>query len=194
MEEQKCRAASRSSIGRTCSEHPCDYRLHRSFRDLPWVAACCALSLLSLGVCIFVYLKTSELQHRLLNLENDRDSRSSAWFSADQVEPKIIDRLDQILEEKLAARFPRVREARDAPQSCICPPGSPGSRGKRGRIGDPGPPTSALLVSMLGSSQYNLPEGLARMQLFDPFCASQKVWSGWDKEPKTPGQQAVCCF
>lgn len=99
MEDQKCPAASRSSTGRTCSEHPCEHRLYRSFRDLPWVAACCALSLLSLGVCVFVYLKTSELQHRLLNLEKDRDSRPSAWLSGDQVEPMIIDRLDQILEE-----------------------------------------------------------------------------------------------
>ncbi|KAJ8250615.1 hypothetical protein COCON_G00225370 [Conger conger] len=52
----------------------------------------------------------------------ERDTQLSAWLSLDQVEPIIIGRLDQILEEKLAARLPKVREAREAPHSCVCPP------------------------------------------------------------------------
>ncbi|KAJ8418282.1 hypothetical protein AAFF_G00139910 [Aldrovandia affinis] len=66
---------------------------------------------------------TSDLQSRVLNLEKERHTQLSAWLSLDQVEPIIIGRLDQILEEKLAARLPRVREAREVPHSCVCPPG-----------------------------------------------------------------------
>ncbi|KAI1894385.1 hypothetical protein AGOR_G00115270 [Albula goreensis] len=122
-EEQKWSVAPQSSVGRTCTEHPCKKRILKNWKDVSGIAVCCALSLLSFGVCILVYLKTSELQSRVLNLEKERDTQLSAWLSLDQVEPIIIGRLDQILEEKLAARLPKVREAREAPHSCVCPPG-----------------------------------------------------------------------
>ncbi|KAG7462541.1 hypothetical protein MATL_G00185880 [Megalops atlanticus] len=122
-EEQKWSVAPQSNVGRTCTEHPCKKRVLRNWKDLSGIAVCSALSLLSFGVCILVYLKTSELQSRVINLEKERDTQLSAWLSLDQVEPLIVGRLDQILEEKLAARLPRVREAREAPPSCVCPPG-----------------------------------------------------------------------
>ncbi|XP_066549995.1 collagen alpha-1(XXIII) chain [Amia ocellicauda] len=135
-------AAAESNTGRTCAEHPCKKRSSRNCRDVSGMAVCSALSLLCLGVGMLVYLRTSELQARVLNLEKERDTHLSAWISLDQVEPVIMGRLGQMLDEKLAARLPRIREAREAPHSCVCPPGPPGARGKRGRNGDPGPPVS----------------------------------------------------
>ncbi|KAL4641107.1 collagen alpha-1(XIII) chain isoform X1 [Arapaima gigas] len=122
-DNQKWTTASTPRVGRTFREHPCRKVAQRSSRELAGVTACCALSLFSLGVCLLGYLRTSELQSRVLNLERERDTRLSAWVSPDQVEPVILGKLDQILEEKLAARLPRMREAREAPHSCICPPG-----------------------------------------------------------------------
>ncbi|KAJ8248518.1 hypothetical protein GJAV_G00242880, partial [Gymnothorax javanicus] len=116
-EEQKWSVASPASMGRTCTEHPCKKRFSKNCRDLSGIAVCCALSLLSFGICIFVYLKTAELQSKIFSLEKERDTQLSAWLSMDQVEPIIIGRLDQILEEKLAARLPKVREAREAPRA-----------------------------------------------------------------------------
>ncbi|XP_069043934.1 collagen alpha-1(XXIII) chain-like [Lepisosteus oculatus] len=138
--DQNWQVSPPSIAGRSCKEHPYKKRSLRNCKDLSAVAVCSALSLLSLGVCILAYLRTSELQARVLNLEKERDTHVSAWISLDQMEPVTLGRLDQILEEKLAAHLPRVREAREVPHSCVCPPGPPGARGKRGRNGDPGPP------------------------------------------------------
>ncbi|XP_064172869.1 collagen alpha-1(XXIII) chain-like [Anguilla rostrata] len=151
-EEQKWSVSPQSSVGRTCTEHPCKKRFWKNCKDLSGIAVCSALSLLSFGVCVLVYLKTAELQSKVFNLEKERDTQLSAWLSLDQVEPILIGRLDQILEEKLAARLPKVREAREAPHSCVCPPGPPGSRGKRGRNGDPGRFPSPPVVHVLTCS------------------------------------------
>ncbi|KAM7384985.1 hypothetical protein PAMP_001089 [Pampus punctatissimus] len=69
-------------------------------------------------------MRTSELQSRIVSLEQQqREAQLSAWMlSVEQVEPVIWGRLDQILEEKLAARLPKTREVREAPHSCLCPP------------------------------------------------------------------------
>ncbi|XP_058508148.1 collagen alpha-1(XXIII) chain-like [Solea solea] len=94
-------------------------------RDLSCVALCVALSVLCLGVCVVVLVRASELQSRVESLEQQqRDARvSSAWsVSLEQVEPVLLSRLDQILDEKLAARLPKTREVREAPHSCLCPP------------------------------------------------------------------------
>lgn len=98
----------------------------RDWRDLCAVTVCIAVSVLCLGVCVVVFVRTSELQSRIVSLEQQQ---LSAWMlSVEQVEPVILGRLDQILEEKLAARLPKTREAREAPHSCMCPPGPPVSR------------------------------------------------------------------
>ncbi|XP_062320493.1 collagen alpha-1(XXV) chain-like [Osmerus eperlanus] len=137
-EDQKWGAADKSKVGRTCNEfYPCKKPFWRNCKDLSAITVCIALSVLSFGVCLLVFLRTSDLHSRILNLEKQRETQVSAWISLEQVEPVILGRLDQILEEKLAARLPKTREARDATQSCVCPPGPPGSRGKRGREGDP---------------------------------------------------------
>ncbi|KAA0717701.1 hypothetical protein E1301_Tti014522 [Triplophysa tibetana] len=124
MEEMKSRVSLPSSRGRTCVEHPCQKRLWTSRKDLCGIFVCIALCLISFGFCVLLYLKTSELQTRVLSLENERDPRVSSWISLEQVEPVLWSRLDTILDEKLAARLPKVRTARDAPHSCLCPPGT----------------------------------------------------------------------
>ncbi|CAB1414707.1 unnamed protein product [Pleuronectes platessa] len=98
--------------------------LWRYWRDLSGVTICIAASVLCLGVCVVVLVRASELQSRVWSLEQ-RDAQFSAWrVSLEQVEPIILGRLDQILEEKLAARLPKTRDVREAPHSCLCPPGS----------------------------------------------------------------------
>ncbi|XP_070697722.1 collagen alpha-1(XXV) chain-like [Pempheris klunzingeri] len=105
-------------------QKPSKQPLWRNWRDLSGVTICVALSVLCLGVCIVVFVRTSELQSRILSLEQQqREAQLTAWvLSVEQVEPVILGRLDQILEEKLEARLPKTREAREAPHSCLCPP------------------------------------------------------------------------
>ncbi|XP_061546856.1 collagen alpha-1(XXIII) chain-like [Phycodurus eques] len=92
-----------------------------NWRDFSSVTLCIALSLLSVGVCIGVFVRTTALQSRIVSLEQQH---LAAWMlSLEQVEPVILDRLDQILEKKLAARLPKTRDVREAPYSCLCPPG-----------------------------------------------------------------------
>lgn len=68
-----------------------------SWRNLPGAATCGALCLLCVGVCIVVFVRTSELQSRIVSLEQQQ---LSAWMlSLEQVEPVVFSRLDQILEE-----------------------------------------------------------------------------------------------
>ncbi|KAL0964387.1 hypothetical protein UPYG_G00323130, partial [Umbra pygmaea] len=133
MEEDQKWGVANDNLVRTCSEHPCKKRFWRNWKDVSGITVCIAFSVLSLGFCILVYLRTSELQSRILNLEIQRDQQLSAWITLEQVEPVIFGRIDKILDEKLAARLPKTREAREAPHGCMCPPGPPGSRGKRGR-------------------------------------------------------------
>lgn len=97
-EDQKWGVAGRS-VGRTCSEHPCKKRFWRNWKDLSGITVGIVFSVLSLGFCVLVYLRTSELQSRILNLEQQRDTQLSAWISLEQVEPVIFSRIDQILEE-----------------------------------------------------------------------------------------------
>lgn len=75
--------------------------LWRNWRDLSGITICIAVSVLCLGVCIVVFVRTSELQSRIVSLEQQqRDAQLSAWMlSLEQVEPIILGRLDQILEE-----------------------------------------------------------------------------------------------
>lgn len=99
-EDQKWRVTDTSNMQRTCSEQqPCKKPLWRNWRDLSGITICITLSLLSLGVCVLVFLRTSELQSRIVNLEKQRDTQLSSWISLEQVEPVILGRLDQILEE-----------------------------------------------------------------------------------------------
>ncbi|XP_056251991.1 collagen alpha-1(XXIII) chain-like [Seriola aureovittata] len=112
--------------------------LWRNWRDLSGITICIVLSVLCLGVCILVFVRTSELQSRIVSLEQQqRDAQLSAWrLSLEQVEPIILDRLDQILEEKLAVKLPKTREVREAPHSCLCPPAPPLPESRESRPDD----------------------------------------------------------
>ena len=99
-EDQKWGAADKSKVGRTCNEfYPCKKPFWRNCKDLSAITVCIALSVLSFGVCLLVFLRTSDLHSRILNLEKQRETQVSAWISLEQVEPVILGRLDQILEE-----------------------------------------------------------------------------------------------
>ncbi|XP_063731565.1 uncharacterized protein LOC134859159 [Eleginops maclovinus] len=124
-EDQKWGGAGKQGEERrTRSAQQSKQPLWRNWKDLSGVSICIAVSLLCLGVCIVVFVRSSELQSRLVSLEQQqRDAQLSAWMvSLEQVEPVIMGRLDRILDEKLAARLPKTREVREAPYSCLCPP------------------------------------------------------------------------
>lgn len=139
----------RPAFRRTCNASQISKRL-RHCPDLPRVF-CCLLSVVSLGVCILVHYRTSELQTRVSHLEEERQVYS-AWFSMDQMEPAIFNRVDQLLTEKLKAHLPKVRAARGVPSGCTCPPGPPGEKGRHGRRGTPG---SAVSTQNASSAQEN---------------------------------------
>ena len=99
-EEQQWRATGHPKVRRTCDDKDaCKKPLWRNFGDFAGLRICIILSLLSLGVCVAVFLRTSELQSRIFSLEQQRDSQVTAWMSSEQVEPVILARLDRILEE-----------------------------------------------------------------------------------------------
>ena len=99
-EEQQWRATGHPKVRRTCDDKDaCKKPLWRNFGDSAGLTICIILSLLSLGVCTAVFLRTSELQSRIFSLEQQRDSQVTAWMSSEQVEPVILARLDRILEE-----------------------------------------------------------------------------------------------
>lgn len=90
--------------GKAAEERTQGAPLRRNCRDLCAVAVWLAASLLFLGVCSAVFLWISELQSRIVHLEQQQDAQISAWMrSAEQVEPAILGRLDHVLEEVSAA-------------------------------------------------------------------------------------------
>lgn len=83
-------------------QQPLKQPLWRNWRDLSGVTVCIAVSVLCIGVCVVVFVRTSELQSRIVRLEQQqqREAQLSAWIrSVEQVEPVIMGRLDRILEE-----------------------------------------------------------------------------------------------
>ncbi|XP_062852438.1 collagen alpha-1(XIII) chain-like [Trichomycterus rosablanca] len=113
-----------SGGGRTCVEHQCKSSARVRWTDACGAALLCvALCCLSLGFCVMVYVRTSELQDRVFSLEKHREPHQSVFL--EQLEPVLLKRLDQMLEEKLASRLPKTREIRDVSHACLCPPGPP---------------------------------------------------------------------
>lgn len=98
-EDMKWKGSRASNTERTCSEHPCRRSFGTKRVDACAAVVSTALSLVAFGICLLVYLRTSELQSRVLNLEKQRDPELSGWISLEQVEPILLSRLDQMLEE-----------------------------------------------------------------------------------------------
>lgn len=91
----------RSGGAQQKQQQPSKQSLWRNWRDLFGVTVCIALSVLCIGVCVVVFVRTSVLQSRIVSLEQQqRDAQLSAWMrTVEQVEPVIMGRLDGILEE-----------------------------------------------------------------------------------------------
>lgn len=97
MEEEQKPAEERTQVEQ---QKPFRGLLWRTCRHAPGLAVCIALLVLCLGVCVFDFVRTSEMQSRIVSLEQrQRDTQLSAMLSLEQVEPFILGRLDQILEE-----------------------------------------------------------------------------------------------
>nr|XP_005996185.1 PREDICTED: collagen alpha-1(XIII) chain-like isoform X2 [Latimeria chalumnae] len=137
MEDHQNWEGSRATFEGTYNTQPSKRDLRRC-KEISGMVCCGVLSLLSLGFSLLVYLRTSELQSRVLHLEKGRETPLSAWISMDQMETVILGRVDQLLEEKLRSHLPKIRETREVPHNCICPPGPPGPPGRAGFPGDKG--------------------------------------------------------
>lgn len=99
--EQKWKVAAKTST--KLQKTPSEKFKWDNWRHFSSVTICIAFSLLSVGICIGVFVRTTALQSRIENLEQQH---LSAWMlSLEQVEPVILDRLDQIL-DKVGASFP----------------------------------------------------------------------------------------
>nr|XP_054605941.1 uncharacterized protein LOC107375491 [Nothobranchius furzeri] len=119
-EEQTWRAADGDRTRTRVDLHRQPSKPRTNWRSVSGLTVCFAVSLLCLGVCVFVIVRSSEMKSRIVSLEQQRD----AWMlSREQVEPLVLGQLERILEEKLAARLPKSREARDVLHGCLCPPG-----------------------------------------------------------------------
>lgn len=96
--EAACKPVKEMTLG---AQQSSKQQLRRTWKDQCGSAIYIALFVLSIGVCVVVFVRISELQSRILSLEQQqRDAQLSSWMrSLEQVEPVILGRLDQILEE-----------------------------------------------------------------------------------------------
>ncbi|TNN55411.1 hypothetical protein EYF80_034361 [Liparis tanakae] len=101
MDEHQQRGVAGTPGEERRQQQPSKQPRWRNWRDLPGAMICIAASVLCLGLCVVVLVRTSELHSRIVSLEQrQRDAQLSAWtLSLEQVEPVILGRLDQILEE-----------------------------------------------------------------------------------------------
>ncbi|XP_061441407.1 collagen alpha-1(XXV) chain-like [Rhineura floridana] len=110
-------------------------------------------SVVSIVSCVYLGMKTNDLQARVLAIETAQgDIFAAASASAsnqlmpsytlDQLNSLMQDKVEQLLAQKSYEHMARIRIAREAPPECNCPPGPPGKRGKRGRRGEIGAPVS----------------------------------------------------
>ncbi|XP_032985865.1 collagen alpha-1(XIII) chain-like [Rhinolophus ferrumequinum] len=76
-----------------------------------------ALALCSLTLSLLAHFRTADLQARVLRLEAERGEQ--------QMEPAILGRVNQLLDEKWKLHSRRRREAPKTSPGCHCPPASP---------------------------------------------------------------------
>ncbi|XP_049553281.1 collagen alpha-1(XIII) chain-like [Orcinus orca] len=74
------------------------------------------LALCSLALSLLAHFRTAELQARVQRLEADRGEQ--------QMEPAILGRVNQLLDEKWKLHSRRRRETPKTSPGCHCPPGS----------------------------------------------------------------------
>ncbi|XP_055442568.1 collagen alpha-1(XIII) chain-like [Bubalus kerabau] len=84
---------------------------------LPSAGSCglLALALCSLALSLLAHFRTVELQARVLRLEAERGEQ--------QMEPAILGRVNQLLDEKWKLHSRRRRETLKTSPGCHCPPG-----------------------------------------------------------------------
>ncbi|XP_078400924.1 collagen alpha-1(XXV) chain-like [Cetorhinus maximus] len=84
------------------------------------------LSVGSLAFCISLSVKTSQLEERILDLENvkgDTQPHRGPSLAADRMRLLVQDRVEQLLGQRSYEDAARHRTAREAPADCNCPAG-----------------------------------------------------------------------
>ncbi|XP_060262848.1 collagen alpha-1(XIII) chain-like [Ovis aries] len=109
-----------------------------------------ALALCSLALSLLAHFRTVELQARVLRLEAERGEQ--------QMEPAILGRVNQLLDEKWKLHSRRRRETLKTSPGCHCPPGKEPCAG----VTRPGAHTRGLSVASphsLQSLAFHLEDG-----------------------------------
>ncbi|XP_063811894.1 collagen alpha-1(XXV) chain-like [Pseudophryne corroboree] len=97
------------------------------------------LSLLSLASCLYLNVKSIDLQGRMWALEHGQSGEvfHVPGLSVDQLNSIVQEKVDRLLSQRSYENMAKIRISREAPADCNCPAGPPGQRGKRGRRGEP---------------------------------------------------------
>ncbi|XP_072920098.1 collagen alpha-1(XXV) chain-like [Hemitrygon akajei] len=110
-----------------------------------WSLSSALWSLLSLGsvaFCICLSVKTSQLEERILDLENVKGAALlpplDTGSAADRMRVLVQEKVEHLLsQQKFHEDAAKRRTVREASTECNCPAGPPGKRGRRGRNGEP---------------------------------------------------------
>lgn len=131
---------SRGAAGRDgCGGERCPRRAGPCCSALPVL-----LSALAAASCVYLGVRTSDLQARLAAIEGARGGSAAAplpplpGFSLERLNAMMQEKVERLLAQKSYEHLAKIRAAREAPAECSCPPGPPGKRGKRGRRGETG--------------------------------------------------------
>lgn len=100
------------------------------------------LSVVAVVFCLYLGVKTNDLQARIAALESAKGTPSFRLLpdTMDELKAMVQEKVERLLAQKSYEHMAKIRIAREAPSECNCPAGPPGKRGKRGRRGESGPP------------------------------------------------------
>ncbi|XP_054059136.1 collagen alpha-1(XXV) chain-like [Rissa tridactyla] len=89
------------------------------------------LSALAAASCVYLGVRTSDLQARVAAIEGARGGFSAAaplpplpGFSLEQLNAMMQEKVERLLAQKSYEHLAKIRVAREAPPECNCPPGS----------------------------------------------------------------------
>ncbi|XP_073427869.1 collagen alpha-1(XXV) chain-like [Dendrobates tinctorius] len=97
------------------------------------------LALLSVASCVYLSVKSADLEGRMRALERGQSGElfTGPGLSVDQLNSIVQEKVDRLLSQRSYEHMAKIRISREAPAECNCPAGPPGQRGKRGRRGEP---------------------------------------------------------
>ncbi|KTF92581.1 hypothetical protein cypCar_00026586, partial [Cyprinus carpio] len=83
---------------------------------------CFMLSASSVAVCLFMNVKTSQLERKIELLEMERLSVIEPVHATLDANATLRDAIEKLVQERLKEGVSKIRTAREAAQECSCPP------------------------------------------------------------------------